>query len=111
MKQIGGTNQTYSAFQDQRLWNVAKEFCLYGLIFILSGFATKALVDYFVTDDASKISDNKFQKKMQINKTYINEGVYKNKDEIQSEFEFIKAVTPTQISNKLFFQKNKTFFL
>lgn len=42
---------------------------------------------------------------------FISEGVYKNQDEIQSEFEKLKEVKPDKLSNAAFFTKGKCFFL
>ena len=78
MKSTMGSQDQYSAFQDKRLWKVAKEMSLYAFVIVLSGFTTKKAVDYFVSPGASEISQQSFQKKMTIGKEYKGEGIYKS---------------------------------
>jgi hypothetical protein len=45
-----------------------------------------------------------------MDKLYKGGGVYKSEYDIQTEFELLKTVTPSQLNHR-FFQKNKTLFL
>ena len=59
---------------------------MYFFIVIFSGFCTRKLINYMVDPDASKVYDEKFQKKMQVGKRFVGEGVYKSTADIDSEF-------------------------
>lgn len=83
----------------------------YGLVLLLSGIATRRLVDFFVSPEASQITDKTFEKKMKVNSKYVSEGIYKNQDEIEREYDLLKYVTFQQVSNPLFFHNGKCFFI
>ena len=65
---------------------MAKEISMYIFVIMISGYCTKKLIDYMVDPSASKVYDEKFQKKMQVGKRFVGEGVYKSTDDIESEF-------------------------
>lgn len=67
---------------------------MYGCVLVLSAYTTKRMVDYFVSPQASEITDPTFEKKMKIGKNFVSEGIYKNKQEIEDEFQSLKALTP-----------------
>lgn len=48
---------------------------------------------------------------MEVGKNFVNEGIYKSRDEITEEYQKLKPLTPTMVSNPRFFHKDKTFFL
>lgn len=68
-------------------------------------------MDYFIDPDASKIGEKNFQKKMEIGKNFINEGIYKSREEISEEYQRLKPLSPVMVSNPRFFHIGKTFFL
>ena len=111
MKATMGSQENYTPYQDKRLWSVGKDLMLYGMVIVISGFATKKAVEYFVSPGASEISQQNFQKKMMMGKEVRGEGIYKSQHEISSEFNSLKHLTPKQLANPAFFSKDKTFFL
>ena len=73
-----GTQQVYSVYQDKRLRNVAKDMLIFCGIITVTGYIVRNLFEHFVGPSTSQITDTNFQKKMQIDKKYISEGVYKS---------------------------------
>ena len=71
----------------------------------------RSIIDHFIDPNASKVADKNFQKSMSVGKNFVSEGIYKNVDEIQSEYNSLRALTPDMLKNPGFFPKGKTFFL
>jgi len=48
---------------------------------------------------------------MEVGKNFVNEGIYKSREEISEEYQKLKPLSPVMVSNPRFFHKEKTFFL
>ena len=76
---------------------------MYMMIVFSTGYAAKYIVNNWIYEDASNITDTNFQKKMTISKNYIGEGVYKNEAEIQDEFAKLKTLSPEMVKSSIIF--------
>lgn len=68
-------------------------------------------MNHLFGENSSDVADSKFEGKLRINSKFVSEGIYKNEEEIGSEFDGLKAVTPNMMTHAGFFHKKKTFFL
>lgn len=82
------------------------------MVFLLSGYSTKMLMDYFISPDASKLqTDKQFLKKMKTGMKIVGEGIYKNEEQIQSELHNLQEITSDHLKSQALFPKGKSFFV
>jgi hypothetical protein len=94
------------------LRKVGVDMLMFGAIMVFSGYLMRYIINYYVSPEASEISQSNFQKKLKINKEFISEGIYKNKQEIEMEFSILKKLEPKHLKNAyVFFQKNKSYYI
>ena len=48
---------------------------------------------------------------MEVGKNFVNEGIYKSRDEISEEYQKLRPLSPVMVGNPRFFHSGKTFYL
>lgn len=93
MESALGAQQTYNPWDDKRLWKVGADVFMLFMVFLASGYTVRKAMDYFIDPDASKIGEKNFQKKMEVGKNFVNEGIYKSREEISEEYQKLKPLS------------------
>lgn len=73
-------------WDDKHIRGTLREIFIYLTLFIATGKMVKYVFDTFIDPQATDIAQSKFEDKMRLNSKSVAGGIYKNEDEIASEF-------------------------